>query len=397
MSEVRLSQQFPGYSPEWGMEQEPDQISEDELDRVLLWAVKVGASDVDLMTQHPVMVQCEGHRLRLTKRNLSTSDMERIAAIFYRGSNAVSFLNTGGEIDTNYQIKDLEEDAVYQFRINVTACRAVNGGNGIQATIRTIKGMPPTFADLKVEQEIIDAFCPETGLVIVCGKTGSGKSTLIAASIREKLESPVGNYKILTYESPPEYVFDEIDCGTNMIVQHEIPKNLKSFPAAVRNSLRRAATDVNVGECRDYESFSAAVEASETGQRVYTTLHAKSVGEAITRMLNFFPEGERVSKLFEVMDTLRMIVAQKLVVGVNSKRVGLREYLVFDQNVRDNLRHAASLKDMLIRIDRFVEERGQSMLKAAYKEFNAGRIDGRVIEALEDGKRNILDDFDTNF
>lgn len=392
-----LRHEFPGYEPNYGVPEEPTNIDEVSLDYLLLWATKIGVSDIDLMTNQPMAIQKEGKRYLITKRNLMGTDLERIANIFYGGSNGVAHLRSGNEIDGSYSIRNEDDGTSYLFRVNVSSCRATFGAQGIQATIRTIKGRPPTFAELGVEKAIVDAFNPESGLILICGKTGSGKSTLISAGIRTKLENGNREEKILTYESPIEYVYDDVCRFSEMIVQHEVPRHIATFALAVRNSLRRAATDIVIGECREYETISASLEASETGQRLYTTVHAKSVSEALYRILNMFPQNERSTKLFEIIDVLRLIVAQKLVVGVDGKRIALREYLVFDDSIREKLRHVNSLKEAVVCVEKLVEEKGQSMLQSAYVQFNAGRISARIIELLEDGKRNLVDDFDTNF
>lgn len=393
----RLRQEFPGYEPDYAMPVEPGFLDELELDRVLKWASELGASDINFMTNEPITVELQGRFYRLTKRKLNSGDLEMVTNIFYGGANGVSHIRSAGEIDTSYSIRNESEGSTFLFRVNVTGCRATFGAPGIQVTIRTINGIPPTFAQLRVEQEIIDAFYPENGLVLVCGKTGSGKSTTLSAGVRYSLETGRGRYKWLLFESPTEYVYDDVYRAADMVVQHEVPRNVVSFARAVRNSLRRAPTSILIGECRDYATISAAVEAAETGHALYSTVHANSVSESVYRILNMFPQEERSSKLFEVVETLRLVVAQKLVIGVDGKRVALREYLVFDQPVRDRMRNVQTMKEAVAMVSTLVEERGQSMLKAALLEFKAGRIGKHVVESLEDATRNIVDDFDTKF
>lgn len=383
---------YPGYDQSVAFPFEASKLDENGFDELLLHCSDIGASDIDLMTNEPVVVELEGQRVRVTKRIYGSSDIEQVTNIVYGGANGVSHVRAGNDIDNGYSIRREKEGKYFQYRVNITGCRG-----GIHITIRTIKGVPLSLKELNIEKGIVDALKPENGLIFICGKTGSGKSTLIAASIRDKLDGHFNKSKILIFESPIEYVYDSIPRGTDMVVQHEIPKNLPSFAAAVRNSLRRAPSDIVIGECRDYPTISAAIEAAETGHLLSTTIHANSVSESFYRILNMFPEAERSSKLFEVMEVTRLIVAQKLVRGVSGKRVALREYLVFDQYVRDRLRNVQSLKEAVSVVAELVRDKGQTMISSAFKAYQANLIDKHVYESIEDSGRNIVDDFKTEF
>lgn len=392
-----LMTQHLGYQPEFAVKKEPLVMNEAALNEILAWASEIGASDINFKTNDPVTIDINGKFAHITKKKMSSIDLETITNILYDSGNGVSFIKTAGEIDTSYAIRNDQQDSALRFRVNITGCWAAFGAEGINITIRTIKGLPPTFSQLAVEQEIIDNFYPENGMVVVCGKTGSGKSTTLAAGVRNQLESRSNSAKWLLFESPTEYVYDEVERAADLIIQHEVPRHVASFAAAVRNSLRRAPTNILIGECRDYATISASIEAAETGHALYTTLHANSVPEALYRALNMFPMEERSSKLFEVVESFRLVMAQKLVRTVTGGRVALREYLVFDQVVRERLRQAQSLKEAVSLVSVLVEERGQSMLKSALREFELGHISKAIVEKLEDDRRNIVDDFDTEF
>ena len=109
--------------------------------------------------------------------------------------------------------------------------------------------------------------------MFITGSTGSGKSTLLASIIRSLIEQTDSNRKVLTYEAPIEFVFDEIQTTSSIVGQSEIPGHLDSFAGGIRNALRRKPRLIMVGECRDPEAISAALEAALTGHPVYTTLH----------------------------------------------------------------------------------------------------------------------------
>ena len=168
-------------------------------------------------------------------------------------------------------------------------------------------------------------------------RLGSGKSTLLASIIRELVEREDSHRKVLTYEAPIEFVYDMLNKPTAIISQAEIPRHLPSFAAGVRNALRRSPGLILVGESRDTETISASIEAALTGHPVYTTLHSNGVPETIRRLVASFPADERVGRIIDILETVRLVIWQKLVPTVDGKRVALREYLVFDEHVRDEL------------------------------------------------------------
>src|SRR5690606_22319697 len=114
--------------------------------------------------------------------------------------------------------------------------------------------------DLMVDQEIIDHWAPRDGIVLITGPTGSGKSTLLAAGMRMLIERPDGCGKMLTYEAPIEFVYDLVTSDKSLVAQSEIPRHLKNFEDGVRNALRRKPNIILVGEARDRETISAAIE-----------------------------------------------------------------------------------------------------------------------------------------
>jgi defect-in-organelle-trafficking protein DotB len=240
---------------------------------------------------------------------------------------------------------------------------------------------------LQLPQNVIDVIAPRDGVVYVTGSTGSGKSTLLAAIIRRIAEDPSSNRKILTYESPIEFVFDAIDKPSSVVSQSEIPRNLPSFAAGVRNALRRTPRLILVGESRDTETISAVLEAALTGHPVYTTLHANGVAETIRRLVGTFPQEERHGRSIDIIETLRLIIWQQLAPTVDGKRMALREYLIFDEDVRDQLLRVNPEQATAV-TRRLVKERGQPMIVDAENAFKEGRISQRTFDLLAAGHRS---------
>lgn len=390
---------YPGYVEEYGFPREPRQFTKEEFDRLLVHVADSDGGDLTIQTEEPAYAYIKGQNIRVTKRKLSNTEMEIICNHIYGQSNGVATIRTGADIDVRHPviIKEvngngtLETKARYGFRVNITGCWAKGSENGMQITARTIKSSPPRLQDLGIEEDLIENLYPEDGLVLVCGPTGSGKSTLLAGAMRNLIENPNSHKKIITGEAPIEYVYDDIPGASTIISQHEIPRHLPSFKAFVRNTLRRAPKIILVGESRDAETVEASLTASETGHTVYSTVHSRTVAHTMARLANLFPPHERMSKVFELIESFRVIVVQKLVRRADGQgRVALREYLVFDQVIRDHLRVANSLKDAEHIMSTMVQRYGQTMLSAAQKAFEQGLIPAHEVAILERASASAL-------
>ena len=348
------------------------------LDELLVYSNKAEASDITIQTNYPIMAEIYGRLYPLTRRRLSNTEVSELLNAVY-GPNGTLQIMRGEDVDTHYEIRPTRNER-YRYRVNGTGCH-VDGHEGIQITFRSIPTMPPKLEDLDLPPQIKEAIAPENGVVYVTGSTGSGKSTLLASIIRSIAEDPNGNRKILTYESPIEFVYDAIETPTSMISQSEIPRNLPSFAAGVRNALRRKPRLILVGESRDPETISAVLEAAMTGHPVYTTLHSNGVPETIRRLVGGFSEEERLGATIDIIETLRLIIWQRLVPSVDNKRVALREYLVFTEQVRDRLLDANPEQVTAITRE-LVAEHGQSMQVDVENKFKAGVISERTYKVL---------------
>jgi defect-in-organelle-trafficking protein DotB len=365
------------------MPDEPTRFTPIFMERLLEHAESLTASDVTIQTGAPIYAEVYGKLLRLTNRRLSNTELGDLINAIY-GPNATTQLLSGKDIDTHYEFRP-NRGVRYRYRVNGTAC-LVEGHDGIQITLRTIPTTPPKLDTLGLPQNILDAIAPQEGIVFITGATGSGKSTLLASIIRDLIETADSNRKVLTYEAPIEFVFDEIETISASVSQSEIPRHLPSFAEGVRNALRRKPRLIMVGECRDPETISAALEAALTGHPVYTTLHTSGVAETMRRLVTSFSGEERLGRTIDILETIRLCIWQKLVPTVDGKRVPLREYLIFDEAARDTL--LESDPNEVTRVTRkLVRERGQLMTIDAKEKFDAGIIDERTYKLIVAGTR----------
>lgn len=360
--------------------QEPIRLSIDSANEILIHCVKLGASDITIQTGEPIFAEIYGKLIKVTRRRLSNTEVGEVINAMY-GPNGTAQLMSGKDVDTHYEIRPNRSDR-YRFRINATAC-LVEGHDGIQITARTIPSDPPTLESMQLPKAIVDAIAPDQGVVYVTGATGSGKSTLLAAIIRHIAENPDSNRKILTYEAPIEFVYDSVETVSAIVSQSEIPRHLPSFAAGVRNALRRKPRLILVGEARDAETISATMEAAMTGHPVYTTLHSSNVSETVRRLVTTYPAEERAGRTIDLIETLRLIISQRLAPTVDGKRVALREYLVFDEKVRDLLLDTDP-NNITAMVRKLVREQGLTMASDAKQKFDEGLISERVYRLISE-------------
>jgi defect in organelle trafficking protein DotB len=366
----------PGFWPD-----EPIRLTEDTLDSLLLWCVLKRASDISIQTDRPVYIEMDGVLYPCTQRALDSADMAAVLGRIY-GADALAKLAAGKDLDLSYEIRP-DRTTRYRFRVNITAILS-KGRDAVQVTMRTLPQLPPTLQDLGIEDGIINNWAPRQGLVLITGPTGSGKSTLLAAGCRMLIERPNGCGKMLTYEAPIEYVYDAITGPRSLVAQSEVGRHLPTFAAGVRNALRRKPNIILVGEARDRETVSAAIEAGQTGHAVYSTAHTIGVAATIRRMMSVFEPSERLERSCAMMETLRLVVTQALVPRVGGGRIGIREFLAFDDDLRERLLDTP-LEKWALEIQRVLPDRGQTMQQGADKAFREKQIDRRSYLLLTKG------------
>lgn len=357
-----------------GWPEEPLRLTEEHVDELLQWCVARNASDITIQTDRSVMIEVDGVLYPITRRAMDSADMANILVRIY-GPDALAKLASGTDLDLSYEVRP-SRLVRFRFRVNITAILS-QGRDSAQITLRSLPGLPPTMEDLGIEESIIENWSPRQGLVLITGPTGSGKTTLLASGCRMLIERPLGCGKLLTYEAPIEYVYDQITGPKSLVAQSEVPRHVPSFAAGVRNALRRKPNIILVGEARDRETMSAAIEAGQTGHLVYSTVHTIGVAATVRRIVSVFEPQERNERAFALMETLRMIVTQALVPKVGGGRVGLREYLVFDDNVREQLLELP-VEKWTSETQRFLVRYGRTMEQSADKAFKEGIIDRRT-------------------
>ena len=370
------------------MPDEPLRLLPGDFEHLLLFCESLQASDITLQTGQYVFAEVYGRLLQITRRKLTNAEVGELLNAIY-GANGTAQILSGRDVDTHYEFKPSRSER-YRYRVNGTGCM-VEGFDGIQITLRAIPTTPPPLSSLELPQDLINAAEPPQGVVYVTGATGSGKSTLLASIIRDLVEQTDSHRKVLTYEAPIEFVYDEIVMKAAIVSQSEIPRHLPSFDAGVRNALRRKPRAILVGESRDKETISAVIEAAVTGHPVYTTLHTNGVAETIRRLVMTFPIEERAGRTIDIIETIRLAIWQTLVPSLDGKRVALREYLVFDEKIRDALLDTPT-EMVTAKTRELLRKYGQTMDQDAKAKFEAGIIAEREYQLLLKTSRSLEHD-----
>lgn len=357
---------------------EPNYFVAQHFDRMLLFCCEHKASDITLQTGEVVFAEIHGRQIPVTQRHLTMQELSDIIKHIY-GPNATAMIFSGNDIDTHYRV--LSSKVEYRFRVNITACY-FEGYEGMQITLRVISSEPPLLKDLNLPDAILDYLRVPQGVVVVSGATGSGKSTLLASIIAELCSEPDANLKVLTYEAPIEYVYDKVKKVSSIVSQMEIPRNLPSFAAGVRNALRRKPGLILVGEARDQETIEAVIDAALTGHPVYTTVHSNGVADTMRRMVTIFPMEERDARLFDLLETVKIVIWQALLPNPQGKRTAVREYLVFNHEVRDVLLNT-SLDHLIGKIRELVEAYGQPIFRDVKQKYEQGLITEEAYRRFE--------------
>lgn len=348
-------------------------FGKEEFDDLLIKASDLGVSDISIQSNGPVIFHRFGALVPATRRALQHFEVAQLVGTLYKSDNAIAILASGRDLDPRYEFQ-VSRGARLGFRVNLTQCRCKNTPDGYAITMRALPQNPPLLDELGRPALIADAMFPEQGLVIVVGATGSGKTTLLAGAQREKLEFG-RNEKILTYECPIEFTYDKVDVHySNLILQHEIGSHLMTFADGVRNALRRAPTAILVGESRDRETISATIEATLTGHATYTTVHAETVGGAMSRMVQSFDYAAHSSITEKLISASRLIVVQRLVRRSDgSGRVAINEWMTLGKEEKRIL--AGVMPDKIAaHIDGLIYEQGTSMAHHAAFEVSRGSI-----------------------
>jgi twitching motility protein PilT len=298
------------------------------IESLLRLTVEVHASDLHLRTGQQPILRRDGQLVRQEGQVLDGETLEAMLVSIMSPPDQTGFHETG-DADWAYEVA-----GVARFR-----CNAAQERCGPMGVFRVIPSKILTVDDLGLSPEIQKLCFLTKGLVLVTGPTGSGKSTTLAALIDLINRSRTDH--ILTIEDPIEFVHPPKKC---VVTQRQVGRHSRSFKTALRAALREDPDIIMVGEMRDLETVSIAIETAETGHLVFGTLHTTTAASTIDRIIDQFPPDRQSQVRVMLADSLKGVIAQVLLPRVGGGRVAAKEVLLTTPAVSNLIREGKTFQ-----------------------------------------------------
>ena len=274
-----------------------------EIEKLFGTADKFEASDLHLKVAEPPILRIKGNIRTLDLKALTGEDIKRMVSEIM-DERLTDRLETEGAIDFGYSVP-----GVGRFRINIFKQK----GN-LSMAARRVNNVIPTFKELNLPDCLEQIAAYPQGLIIICGITGSGKSTTLASIVEDINRKR--RCHIVTIEDPIEYLLTD---NKAIINQREVGLDTPDFHTALKHVVRQDPDVIVIGEMRDAETFEAALAASETGHLVFVTLHSATVSQTFRRILEFFQQELHSQIRAQLSFDLKAIICQKLLQCLNEK------------------------------------------------------------------------------
>ena len=286
--------------------------------KILKAAVDGGSSDIHIKQGNPIIFRINTDLITVEAPTPTSEWMDTIIEGIIP-DHARERLQRDREVDFSYL-----EPGVGRFRTNIFQQRGT-----FAIAMRYVKTDIPSFEELGLLQIVRKLAEAARGIVLVCGITGSGKSTTLAAMIQHIND----NFRkhIITLEDPIEYVFTDKE---SVVEQREIGLDTQSFGFGLKHVLRQDPDVIMVGEMRDAISFKAAIAAAETGHLVLSTMHTTDAGQSISRILDFFQPEERDQIRRQLASTIHAVICQRMVPTIAGSVTPAMEILINNSTIK---------------------------------------------------------------
>ncbi|UUA75137.1 type IV pilus twitching motility protein PilT [Cellvibrio sp. QJXJ] len=342
-------------------------------------------SDFFLQPEYPVMVRYRGRLVSVTNNVISKASMDALMdemvsavrkALILKGqpqgwSHRIRLATASKESN------DLTESAqVLRFRCNAKSVQTGYSNEEFSLVLRPTEEASRDIESLGLPQPLIEGLFPESGMVLFSGPTGSGKTTTLAACLKSVLYHPDGKV-VVTIEDPVEFNHHALPNKTGYLTHCEVGRNVDSFQLAMRAALRENPDVLMTGEMRDEESMLIAIEASQTGHALYSTIHANSVTSVFVRVAQKLNPDKMEATLATFIESSRTFVFQRLFPSELGGMVAIIEYICLTGNDRIALTDAlktGGVAAVTRKMNDLMDASGQWYIDSAKEAFNAGKL-----------------------
>ncbi len=292
---------------------------------ILKQAVNEQASDVFIVAGLPCSFRKNGTLQRINEERLLPPDTEALLTAIYQlaGNRDMTALLEQGDDDFAFAIQ-----GVSRFRVSAYKQRGA-----LSAVIRIITFQLPDYASLRIPPYIIDLTTSGSGMILITGPAGSGKSTTLACMIDHI--NKTRETHIITLEDPLEFLHRH---DRSIVSQREIHVDTENYVTALRAALRQSPDVILLGEMRDYETINVAMTAAETGHLLLSTLHTIGAANTIDRIIDVFPPSQQHQIAIQLSTVLNAVVSQQLLPTVDGRMVPAFEIMTVTPAIRNMIR-----------------------------------------------------------
>lgn len=320
-------------------------------------AVEMGGSDIFIIPGASVTVKVNSNMVNLTEQRMMPADTERLIHEMYELAHRdIKLLDVEGDDDFSFAVLN-----VSRFR-----CNAYRQRGTLAAICRIVNFELPNPADMNIPGLVMELSAQRSGMILVTGPAGSGKSTTLACMV-DRINRDRSAH-IVTIEDPIEYLHRH---HKSLVSQREVPNDAASFSRALRAALRQAPDVIMLGEMRDIETISTAITAAETGHLLLSSLHTLGAAKTIDRVIDAFPANQQNQIRAQLSMVLRAVVSQRLILTKEGKLHPVFEVMCVNPAIQNLIREGKTHQ-----IDNAIFGGGADMLS----------MDTELARLLRDGK-----------
>lgn len=371
-------------------------VTEDGFRHILMHAMRLKVSDITFSVDFPVVIKKDNRVYPISKKTITKSDLKRMIGYIYQSRE-------GDESAYQRVMMGEDNEATYTFKVSQPGkpkeevryrCLSVRDGEADASLTMRLNNdniLRLNQIGLSAEHPLYKEMFPEKGLVLITGSVDSGKTTLIYACLAEKIVDPTYYGFIDTYENPIEANLRKFALDNNAFStiprQCPISRNgVKDYSRGLELSLRRNSDIILLGEIRTQEDIMGSIRATlASGKLVMGTLHTDNIPKTLSRLINslsFSDESKTRMMIYDLINSIHMLVSQKLIAKINTGRVAAFEYLIFTPEIRERLL-AQPIEKISTELANIMRERGDTMVEMARKHYEDGAISEETFRRFE--------------